>query len=104
MSIRPLDMQNMIPKSSKISSINQNLNNRSQNEQQLICHDFKQKIEIKNKQVTQPNGSEKLHNNINENKKGNHQKHNSKKNNEDEKKQKKNTCEKLESTHIDIKV
>lgn len=104
MSIRPLDMQIMIPKSSEISNIKQNLNNKSQNEQYLINHDFRQKTEIKNKQIIGPNENGKLHLNTNEDKKESQQKHNRENNNKDRKKQKKNKSGKFENNHIDIKI
>lgn len=59
MSIRPVDLQVILPKSPEISQIHNNINNRPENQQQVFAQHLQKQVEHNQQQVLQTNKSEK---------------------------------------------
>lgn len=109
MSIRPIDMQVLLPKSQSISNMNQTLVNKGENALHQTYTNDKKVQEKKSTQVNDLNKKENplIKNNSNNNKNNSNSKHDNNKNqkkNNDEKKQSNNEITYSVGGTIDIKV
>lgn len=59
MSIRPVDLQVMLPKSSEVAQIHNNISNRPESQQQLFAQHLQKQVEHNQQQVLQTNKSER---------------------------------------------
>lgn len=59
MSIRPVDLQVMLPRSTEVGKIQNNINNRPENQQQLFAQHLQRQVEHDQQHVIQTNKSEK---------------------------------------------
>jgi hypothetical protein len=100
MSIRPLDMQVMLPKTQEIANMRHLDQQKANLNQHNIAQSIDSKIENETKNVVKSGENEKAYSRTDAKKKGNNKYQKNKKKKEDKKKSKKN----LGRTKIDIRI